>query len=146
MFASLTAQSPARKMQRPVYDFIHQTLPVTIPINAYLHVSIENLVNFFRVDIILIDLTLLLCQTAKEDLQNKPTTQAQPVWTSEFYHVLQWNFTHVIPPKMKQNCGHFLASCKAPNTMLSIKLMQCPVTDKRKNQICLNCLWSHSLD
>lgn len=61
--------------------FIKPYLPLTL-INANLHVSIENLVNFFRVDEILIDLTLLICQTAKEDLPkqtNKPTTQAQPV-------------------------------------------------------------------
>lgn len=69
-------------------------LPLSL-FNAHLHVSIENLVNFFRVDVILIDLTLLLCQTAKEDLQNKPTTSAQPVWILKFYHVLQWNFTDV---------------------------------------------------
>lgn len=89
MFASLTAQNSARRVQGPVHDFTHQTLPITIHINAHLHISIENLVNFFRVDVILIDLTLLLCQTAKEDLQNKPTTQAQPVGILEFYHVLQ---------------------------------------------------------
>lgn len=82
-------------MQRSVHDFIHQTLPVTIIINAHLHVSIENLVHFFRVDVILIDLTLLLCQTAKQDLQNKATIQTQPVWVLQFYHVLQWNFRDV---------------------------------------------------
>lgn len=89
MFASPTAQNSARRVQGPIHDFIHQTIPVTILFNAHLHVSIENLVNFFRVDVILIDLTLLLCQTAKEDLQNKPTTQAQPEGILEFYHVLQ---------------------------------------------------------
>lgn len=44
-------------------------------INANLHVSIENLVNFFRADEILIDLTLLICQTAEEDLPKQTNEQ-----------------------------------------------------------------------
>lgn len=68
----------------------HQSVTLSIElylsstlINANLHVSIENLVDLFRVDEILIDLTLLICQTTKKDLpkQNKQTGQVQLVNT-----------------------------------------------------------------
>ena len=68
----------------------HQSVTLSIElylsstlINANLHVSIENLVDLFRVDEILIDLTLLICQTTKKDLpkQNKQTGQVRLVNT-----------------------------------------------------------------
>lgn len=72
------------KTQRAESEHQSVTLPkLHLLSNANLHVSVENLVDLFRVNEILIDSTLLICQTTKKDLpkQNKKTAQVQLVNT-----------------------------------------------------------------